>query len=79
MKNYRGFDLLAVFHDEYIRMKLRAPSKIAKYAIIGPESWMRNLIELVGGLFSVKIRTFDPAEEDQAWEWVGARQALLPE
>lgn len=79
MKNFNGFDLLALLDDDYIRMKLKASSKVGKYALVGAKSWMRNLIELVDLLIGTEIRTFEASEEDAAWEWIGARQALLPE
>jgi len=79
MKNFSGFDLLSIFDDNLIRVKLKAPSKIDKYAVIGPKPWIRNLLELFNPLVSTEIRTFDASEEDAAWEWVGARQALLSE
>ncbi len=79
MKDFHGFDLLSILDDDLIRLKLKAPSKIARYAVIGPRPWMRNLLELIGPLFKTEIRTFDTSEEAAAWEWVGAQQALLPE
>ncbi len=79
MKDFNGFDLLSVFDDDLIRLKIKAPSKISKYAVVGPRSWMRNLLELVAPLVRTEIRVFDAAEEPAAWEWVGAQQALLPE
>jgi hypothetical protein len=79
MKNFHGFDLLSIFDDDLIRVKLKAPSKIGRYAIVGARSWMRNLLELVNPLISTEIRTFDANDEAAAWEWVGAQQALLPE
>lgn len=79
MKDFGGFDILTLFDDDLIRLKWRAPSKIERYAIVGAKPWIRNLVELFGGLVSTQIRTFETDEEDAAWEWVGARQALLPE
>ena len=79
MKNFHGFDLLSIFDDDLIRVKLKAPSKIAKYAVVGAKPWMRNLIELFGSFLSTEIRTFEADEEAAAWEWIGAQQALLPE
>ncbi len=79
MKSFNGFDLLSVFDDDLIRLKLKAPSKIARYAVVGPKSWMRNLLELIDPLLKTEIRTFDASEEAAAWEWVGAQQALLTE
>ena len=79
MKNFSGFDLFALLDDDYIRLKLKAHSKVDKYALIGAKPWMRNLMELVSPVVRTEIRTFEASEEDAAWEWIGARQALLPE
>jgi hypothetical protein len=79
MTGFSGFDLLSIFDDQLIRLKIKAPSRIGKYAVIGAKSWLRNLLELVNPLVSTEIRTFEISEESAAWEWVGARQALLPE
>ena len=79
MKDFNGFDLLSIFDDNLIRLKIKAPSRIAKYAVIGPKPWMRNLLELANSLINTEIRAFDMSEESAAWEWIGARQALLPE
>lgn len=77
LKDFGGFDLLSALDDELMKTKYKAISKVEKYAIIGAKPWMRNLVELVSGLFSTKIRFFDAEEEHAAWEWVGAEQALL--
>ena len=79
LKNFNGFDLLSIFDDDLVRLKIKAPSRIAKYAVVGPKPWMRNLLELAGSVVSTEIRTFDASEETAAWEWIGAQQALLPE
>jgi hypothetical protein len=77
MKNFSGFDILSVLDDDLIRLKFKAPAKIERYAIVGAKPWLRNLLELFDPLVKTEIRTFDASEEDAAWEWVGARQALL--
>jgi hypothetical protein len=77
MKNWKGFDLGSIFNDELIKMKYKSLSKVDKYAIVGPRPWMRNLLELVNPLVGPTVRVFDADEEAEAWEWVGARQALL--
>lgn len=79
MKNFGGFDLLSVFDDDLIKLKFKSMSKIERYAIIGASAWMRNLLELAAPLFSAKVKMFDASEEEAAWDWVGARQALLAE
>lgn len=77
LKDFGGFDLLAALDDDLVKTKYKAISKVEKYAIISSSAWMRNLLELVSGLFSAQIRFFDPEDEQAAWEWVGAEQALL--
>lgn len=77
MKDFGGFDLLSVLDDDLVKTKYKAITKVEKYAIISSSAWMRNLLELISGLFSAQIRFFDPEEEHAAWEWVGAEQALL--
>ena len=79
MRNYSGFDLSAVLDDRLLRVKYAALSKIERYALVGAKPWMRNLAELFGAVIGPEVRVFDESEEDEAWEWVGARQALLPE
>ncbi|MGD9589501.1 MAG: STAS/SEC14 domain-containing protein [Pyrinomonadaceae bacterium] len=77
LKEFNGFDLTALFDDDLAKAKYRALSKIERYAVIGAKPWMRNLIELIAPLFSTEVRVFDPTDEADAWEWVGAQQALL--
>jgi hypothetical protein len=79
IKNWEGFDLSSVINDDYVKVKFQALSKVEKYAIIGGPAWMRNFIELMQPLFSVEMRVFDATEEEAAWDFVGARQALLAE
>jgi hypothetical protein len=77
MKDFGGFDLLSVFDDDLIKLKYRSLSKVDRYAVVGPSAWMRNLLELISPMFSAQVRVFDASEEQAAWEWVGAEQALL--
>ena len=79
MKNWAGFELTAVLNDELFKTKYKALSKIDRYAVVGPKPWMRNFLELIDPLFSTNTRVFDADDEEAAWEWVGASQALLPE
>lgn len=73
-----GFDLMSVLDDDLIKVKYRALSKVDRYALVGAQPWMRNLLELIDPLFSAKIKVFGMDEEEAAWEWVGAKQNLLP-
>jgi len=78
LSGFSGFDLLAMMEDELISTKFKSLSKVEKYAVVGAKPWMRNLMELVYPLTSVKLRVFDKDEEAAAWDWVGAQQVLLP-
>jgi len=79
LNDFNGFDLFAVLEDDLIKIKFKSLSKVDKYAIVGAKPWMRNFLELVSPITSIKVRVFDQEEEAAAWEWVGAQQALLPE
>jgi hypothetical protein len=72
IENYEGFDLKAALNNDLFPMKYKSAAKIEKYAVIGTKPWMRNLLELVSGLFNAEIRVFDENEEKTAWDWVGA-------
>ncbi len=79
MKDFGGFDLMAVLNDDLFRVKYKALSKVDRYAVVGPRPWMRNLLELVAPAFNVEICIFEASDEEAAWQWVGASQALLAE
>jgi hypothetical protein len=78
MKNWAGFDLVSVLNDELFKTKYKSLSKVEKYAVVGARPWMRNFLELINPMISPNIRVFDAEDEAEAWEWVGAQQALLP-
>ncbi|MEP7074456.1 MAG: STAS/SEC14 domain-containing protein [Acidobacteriota bacterium] len=79
IKNFDGFDFYGLFNDDLYRIKYQALSHVDKYAVVGPPSWMRNALELIGPIFDMKLRVFDTDQEADAWEWVGASQAMLAE
>ncbi|HYJ90980.1 MAG TPA: STAS/SEC14 domain-containing protein [Pyrinomonadaceae bacterium] len=77
LSDFNGFDLFAMLEDDLVKLKFKSLSKVDKYAVIGPKPWMRNLLELFYPWTNVKLRVFDKDEDADAWEWVGAQQALL--
>ena len=77
MKNWAGFDLVSILNDELFKLKYKSLSKVEKYAVVGARPWMRNFLELINPMFSPDVRVFDLEDEAEAWEWVGAQQALL--
>lgn len=79
MKDFAGFDLSALLNDDLYRVKYQALSHVDRYAVVGAPTWMRNFLELIDPAFRLKIKVFDIENENDAWEWVGASQALLAE
>ncbi|MBA2378308.1 MAG: STAS/SEC14 domain-containing protein [Blastocatellia bacterium] len=79
MKDFGGFDLMAVLNGDLFKVKYKALSKVDRYAVVGPRPWMRNFLELIAPAFNVEIRIFETTDEEAAWKFVGASQALLPE
>lgn len=77
LSDFNGYDLFAALEDDLVKLKFKSLSKVDKYAVVGAKPWMRNLLELISPITSVKIMVFDTDEEAAAWEWVGAQQALL--
>jgi hypothetical protein len=77
LSDFNGFDLFAMMEDDLVKLKFKSLSKVDRYAVIGPKPWMRNLLELFYPWTSVNLRVFDKDEEAEAWDWVGAQQALL--
>lgn len=78
IRSWKGFDLASVLNDDLAKVKYNAFSKVDKYAVVGGPAWMRNFLELENSIFQTEVRVFEESEEDAAWEWVGAGQALLP-
>lgn len=77
IKKFGGFDLSALLRDDLFRVKIQSLSKVERYAVVGAPTWMRNLLELLDPALKMKIQVFEPEQEQEAWDWVGASQALL--
>ena len=76
LTDFNGFDIMAAFEDDLIKLKYKSLSKVDRYAVVGAKPWMRNFLELLAPMFSTKVRVFDASEEADAWDWVGAQQAV---
>ncbi len=77
IRDFGGFELSALLRDDLVRVKIQSLSKVERYAVVGAPTWMRNLLELLDPALKMKIRVFEPEQEQDAWDWVGASQALL--
>lgn len=72
LTNMKGFDVRAVARQDLFSMKSQALKRVERYAVVGAPAWLRNLLELISPMFSAEIRVFDAADENNAWEWLGA-------
>ncbi|HEX7007043.1 MAG TPA: STAS/SEC14 domain-containing protein [Alphaproteobacteria bacterium] len=78
IKRFEGFDAAVLAKGELLSFKLRAASKVQRYAIVGGPNWMKRYGVGIGALLGVEMRYFEPDEEDEAWAWIGARPAEPP-
>ena len=70
MKDFEGMDAGAVFDGESLGAQLRSIRHVRKYGVVGAPGWARAMIEFGDKLTPVEAKTFDLAEEAQAWAWV---------
>jgi hypothetical protein len=50
----------------------RSIRHVHKYGVVGAPAWARAMIEFSDFLSPVDAKTFDLAEEAEAWAWIGA-------
>ena len=58
--------------ERFRRMKLEGVGHIARYAIVGAPDWMEAIAQLAGRATPIDIRTFDRADEADAWNWLAS-------
>jgi hypothetical protein len=75
IRNWQGIDLGAAFDQQALSVQARANSHVRKYAVAGAPGWAEAMIKLFSPLTAVEEKTFDLAEEDEAWAWVGERRS----
>jgi hypothetical protein len=51
-------------------VQARSIRHVRKYGVVGAPGWARAMIELSDHLSPVDAKTFDLAEEAQAWSWI---------
>lgn len=74
-ERYDGSEAGAGFEWSSLKSRIRSISKVDKYAVVGAPDGARRMIEGMGKIIPVEARTFDAAERDAAWAFVGARPA----
>lgn len=75
MRNYDGAELSAVFNAEAMKAQADSAKHVRKYAVVGAPLWAKMMINAFSPLSPVEARTFELAEEAEAWTWVNAREA----
>ncbi|RCS25422.1 STAS/SEC14 domain-containing protein [Phyllobacterium salinisoli] len=72
LDGYEGFDWNAAFKDTTLSMQTRSLKHIRRYAIVGGPTWIHMSAGLLKPFLSIEMKTFDSAEEAEAWKWIGA-------
>jgi hypothetical protein len=75
MSDFEGLDLGAVFDREALGAQVRSVRHVHKYGVVGAPAWARAMIEFSDFLSPVDARTFDLAQEADAWAWMQAEIA----
>ncbi len=70
---YDGVEAGAGLDLQTLRSQFRSVLKVDKYAVVGAPGFASTLINVMDILIPTDARTFKPAEEDEAWEFIGTR------
>ncbi|MBB2971057.1 STAS/SEC14 domain-containing protein [Mesorhizobium sp. RMAD-H1] len=74
LDGYEGFDWNAAFKDTTLAMQTRSLKHIRRYAIVGGPTWVNVCANMLKPFLSIEMKTFDSAEEAEAWAWIGAEE-----
>lgn len=67
-------DLSGLSADTAGSMREEAARHVGRCAVVGDDGWASRVTRLFEPVSGVEIRHFAPADEAQAWEWIGARE-----
>jgi hypothetical protein len=70
MTDFKGMDADAAFDREALGAQARSIRHVRKYGVVGAPTWARAMIEVSDFLSPVDAKTFDLAEEPEAWAWI---------
>ena len=73
--DYDGSEMGAGYDWSSIKSRFRSLANVDKYVAVGAPDAASGMIEMMGKVMPVEARTFDLAELDAAWAYVGARPA----
>lgn len=77
IRDFEGFDAGMLFDAQTWKAKSMSLSHIRKYAVVGGPSYLVSTAQFIGGFLPVDIKAFTSDELDEAWNWIGARPALI--
>ena len=66
----------ALLRDRYLSLKKDTLRRLERYAVVGGPEWLRKSVQAMAPLFDFEIRHFAPADEAEAWQWIGAPAPL---
>lgn len=67
--DYEGFDLGLLGDRDTMMSKFGAVGKVGRYAIVGAPGWMRTMVQTMGALVPIDMRSFDASEDAEARNW----------
>ena len=70
MSDFEGMEAGAVFDGEALGAQVRSIRHVRKYGVVGAPAWARTMIAFSDVLLPLEARTFDLAQEDEAWDWI---------
>ncbi|MBD2512424.1 STAS/SEC14 domain-containing protein [Nostoc muscorum FACHB-395] len=68
IRHFEGIDPLALWKD--IRFGLTHLNDFTYAALVADTKWIRTLAEVFNSVLSVKVKTFEPSQIDEARNWL---------
>ncbi len=72
LTGYEGMDWGAAFSESTLSMRSKSLKHLRRYAIVGGPLWIQASITLMQPFLSIEMRSFEPEDEEKAWEWLNA-------
>lgn len=72
MTDFDGMDVDAAVDRDALASQIRSIRHVRKYGVVGAPAFARAMIEVADFVSPVEAKTFDLAEEPQAWAWIEA-------
>lgn len=80
MRSFSGFEPVALMQSSLFSMKYAIKHKVDRYAVVGGPHWMQHVITSMNPFFpGIEMKSFDEAQEDEAWKWVDAQPTVDPQ